>query len=107
LQELDSVIDCLHTNFEKQWSDVSHVASTLAAVPQLLTSVQQLMEQIGEFFLCIKSNYGIFIELFFLFKDKPHTRKILITANSNYIVVQTVLNLNPLYFSEVSQPSSG
>lgn len=50
LQELDSVIDCLHTKFEKQWSDVSHVASTLAAVPQLLTSVQQLMEQIGEFF---------------------------------------------------------
>ena len=50
MQELDSAIDCLNTKFEKQWSDVSHVASTLAAVPQLLTSVQQLMEQIGEFF---------------------------------------------------------
>lgn len=46
-QELDNIIDCLHTTFEKQWSDVSHVATTLAAVPQLLTSVQQLMEQIG------------------------------------------------------------
>lgn len=46
-QELDSIIGCLHQKFEKQWSDVSHVASTLAAVPQLLTNVQQLMEQIG------------------------------------------------------------
>ncbi|XP_033610253.1 dysbindin isoform X2 [Cryptotermes secundus] len=45
-QEVDNAIGCLHQKFEKQWSDVSHMASTLAAVPQLLTSVQQLMEQI-------------------------------------------------------------
>jgi hypothetical protein len=65
LQELDTTIDCLHTKFEKQWSDVSHVASTLAAVPQLLTSVQQLMEQIGQFIQCTEGNYGRFVELFF------------------------------------------
>ncbi|XP_021914071.1 dysbindin-like isoform X2 [Zootermopsis nevadensis] len=46
-QELDSFIGSLHQKFEKQWSDVSHIASNLAAAPQLLTTVQQLMEQIG------------------------------------------------------------
>ncbi|XP_069676368.1 dysbindin-like [Periplaneta americana] len=46
-QELDNVIGCLHQKFEKQWTDVGNIGSTLASVPQLLSSVQQLMEQIG------------------------------------------------------------
>ncbi|PSN30438.1 hypothetical protein C0J52_25519 [Blattella germanica] len=45
--ELDTIIGCLHQKFEKQWSDMTHIGTTLATVPQLLNSVQQLMEQIG------------------------------------------------------------
>ena len=47
IQDLDALISNLHQKFEKQWTDVIHIGTTLAAVPQLLNSVQQLMEQIG------------------------------------------------------------
>jgi hypothetical protein len=64
LQELDSIIGSLHQKFEKQWSDVGHIASTLAAAPQLLTTVQQLMEQIGPLFgtktFFLESNYDTY-----------------------------------------------
>jgi hypothetical protein len=68
---LDSIIGSLHQKFEKQWSDVSHIASTLAATPQLLTTVQQLMEQIGLLFgtqtFLLEYNYDVFIAFYLKF----------------------------------------
>ncbi|XP_067006300.2 dysbindin [Anabrus simplex] len=46
-QELDEAISSLHCQFEKHWTDVGQIGASLAGIPQLLSSVQQLMEQIG------------------------------------------------------------
>jgi hypothetical protein len=68
---LDSIIGSLHQKFEKQWNDMSHIASTLAAVPQLLTTVQQLMEEIGLLFgtqtIPLESNYDVFVAFYMKF----------------------------------------
>ncbi|KAJ9601619.1 hypothetical protein L9F63_000227 [Diploptera punctata] len=47
VQDLDALVGNLHQRFEKQWTDITNIGTTLASVPQLLNSVQQLMEQIG------------------------------------------------------------
>ncbi|XP_063237312.1 dysbindin [Bacillus rossius redtenbacheri] len=44
---VDALIGRLHQGFEKQWKDVGRLSLCLAAVPQTLNSVQQLMEQLG------------------------------------------------------------
>ncbi|KAK7866164.1 hypothetical protein R5R35_001391 [Gryllus longicercus] len=46
-QELDNVIGTLHKQYEKHWTDITQIGASLAAIPQLLNSVQQLMEEIG------------------------------------------------------------
>ncbi|XP_071447147.1 dysbindin protein homolog [Hetaerina americana] len=44
---IDSTIKSLHESFEKQWVAVGHICASISTVPQLLSGVQELMEQIG------------------------------------------------------------
>ncbi|KAF4528195.1 hypothetical protein B566_EDAN014020 [Ephemera danica] len=44
---VDQMIGTLHRNLDKQWTDIGTMYSALSSVPQLVSSVQDLMEQIS------------------------------------------------------------
>jgi hypothetical protein len=48
LQGVDQIIGSLHRNLDKQWTDIGTMYSALSSVPQLVTNVQDLMEQISK-----------------------------------------------------------
>lgn len=48
LQAIDEVIGGLHVTFEKQWNGITQLNSTMAAIPQIISSTQSLMEQLGK-----------------------------------------------------------
>lgn len=46
-QAIDEVIGSLHVTFEKQWTGITQLNTTMAAIPQVISSTQTLMEQLG------------------------------------------------------------
>lgn len=50
-QEADGVIATIHEKLEQQWNNISVINNTLAVIPKINNSLQNLMDQIGKFFL--------------------------------------------------------
>ena len=46
-QAIDEIIGDLHVTFEKQWVNVTQLNSMMAALPQVISSTQSLMEQLA------------------------------------------------------------
>ncbi|KAK3927881.1 Dysbindin protein-like protein [Frankliniella fusca] len=46
-QTIDEIIGGLYVNFEKQWVNISQLTTSMAGVPQIISSTQSLMEQLG------------------------------------------------------------
>lgn len=52
VQVIDEIIGGLHSTFEKQWVNITQLNSAMAAIPQIISSTQTLMEQLGKSLSC-------------------------------------------------------